>query len=40
MIKLTISAGELRPLAIGVSQRDAFVELIDVKTDQLVAHGG
>jgi hypothetical protein len=38
--QVTQSVGELRSLAIGVSQRDAFVELIDVTVDQLVAHGG
>jgi hypothetical protein len=38
--QVTQSVGELRSLAIGVSQRDAFVELIDVTPDQLFAHGG
>ena len=38
--KLTQSVGELRSLAIGVRQRDPFVELIDVTAEHLVAHGG
>ena len=37
--QVTQSVGELLSLAIGVSQCDAFVELIDVTADQFVAHG-
>ena len=38
--QVTRSMGELRSLAIGVSQRDPFVELIDVTAEHLIAHGG
>jgi hypothetical protein len=38
--QVTRSMGELRSLAIGVSQRDPFVELIDVTAEDLIAHGG
>jgi hypothetical protein len=38
--QVTRSVGELRSLAIGVSQRDPFVELIDVTAEHLIAHGG
>jgi hypothetical protein len=37
--QVTQSVGEIRSLA-GVSQRDPFVELIDVTAEHLVAHGG
>ena len=38
--QVTRSVSELRSLAIGVSQRDPFVELIDVTAEHLIAHDG